>query len=122
MIPKEQQDIIIKQITTAIKDNDLGVIIMRPDDGSLVIYINDPQSAINNIHRLNDKSRRELMKIIIITTILIIWFLCFTLAIVIVDSVRATKEINKHKQDIEQCIIFRNQCIPKEGNLKCLKN
>ena len=56
MIPKDEQDEIIKTIASALKDHDLGIIVMRPKDSSLVIYINDPQSAIRDASKLNNKN------------------------------------------------------------------
>jgi len=54
MIYKNIQNEIIKKITNALKSYDLGIIIMRPKDNSLVLYINDRQSAIRDAHRFND--------------------------------------------------------------------
>lgn len=56
MISKEEQDTIVKKITAALSDHDLGIIILRPSDGALVLYINDPKSAVNDAYKFNDKS------------------------------------------------------------------
>ena len=56
MIPKDEQDIIVKKVIGALKEYRLGVIVLRPNDGSLVIYINDDQSAIKDLGKLNDEN------------------------------------------------------------------
>lgn len=56
MIPKEQQDKIVKKVIESLTEWDLGVIVMRPKDGSLVFLLNDSQSAVEDARRLNNQN------------------------------------------------------------------
>lgn len=56
MILKYIQNEIIKKITKILEGYDLGIIVMRPKDDSLVLYINDRQSAVKDAAKLNNKN------------------------------------------------------------------
>lgn len=43
------------------------------------------------------------MKSIFLIVILILWFIFISFIILIFDTIKVYKEINKHKQDIEEC-------------------
>ncbi len=54
MLSKEKQDEIIKAITGSLQGEDLGVVVTRTGDGSLVLYINDRKTVIENAHRFSN--------------------------------------------------------------------
>ena len=54
MLSKNKQDEIIVKIRKVLNDADIGIIVMRPKDGSLVLYLNDMQSAIRDAAKLGN--------------------------------------------------------------------
>jgi hypothetical protein len=52
MISKEDQTEILKLITNALQGKDLGIVVVRDKNNSLILVINDTQTLKDNLHKL----------------------------------------------------------------------
>jgi len=59
MIPKELQNQIIEHLTKKFANQDLGMLIFRAGDGSLVIYFNDTETTIRDSIKITNQYSKD---------------------------------------------------------------